>query len=165
MHLTKTESSELETLKGWFADKTDCYRWGGPRVRFPFTNKTFLEDIQWQRMPAYSLLSESGELAGFGQYYEKSGRCHLARLAIPQSQRGRGVGQQFVAELMKIGMAELKTKECSLFILDYNSSALQCYLSLGFSKSEYPPNDEIYENVDFMVYRQNDVGEQTIQFP
>ena len=165
MHLTTTQPAELETLKSWFTDKSACYRWGGPRVRFPITNQTFLEDIQWQRMPAYSLLSDAGELIGFGQYYEKSGRCHLARLAISPSQRGRRVGQQFVAELMKIGMAELKTRECSLFILDCNSSALQCYLSLGFSKADYPPNDQVYDNVDFMVYRQNDVGEQTTYLP
>lgn len=153
MNLTTTQPAELETLKIWFTDQSACYRWGGPRVRFPFTNKTFLEDIQWRRMPAYSLLSDAGELMGFGQYYEKSGRCHLARLAVSPSQRGLGIGQRFIAELMNIGMAEFETEECSLFVLDYNSSALQCYLSLGFRKSEYPPNEEIFANVDFMVYR------------
>lgn len=153
MKLTTTRPAELETLKSWFTDKRACYRWGGPRVRFPFTDKTFLEDIQWQHVPTYSLLSDAGELMAFGQYYEKSGRCHLARLAVSPSQRGLGIGQQFIAELMNIGMAEFETEECSLFVLDYNSSAVQCYRSLGFSKSEYPANDEFLANVDFMVYR------------
>ncbi len=157
MHLAETQLDEMKTLEGWFTNKDSCYQWGGPRVRFPFTSETFSEDIQWQSMPTYSLLSESGELAGFGQYYEKSGRCHLARLAISPSQRGRGIGQRFISELMKIGMAELKTEECSLFVLNYNSSALQCYRTLGFSKSEYPANHEAYQNVDFMVYCQNKI--------
>lgn len=155
MRTAETQFVELDTLKSWFTDKNACYSWGGPRVRFPFTSETFLEDIEWQKIPTYSLLSTAGELAGFGQYYEKSGRCHLARLAISPSQRGRGFGQGFIAELMKIGMAEFKTGECSLFVLDYNNGAVQCYRALGFSKTEYPPNHETYQNVDFMVYRQN----------
>lgn len=159
--LTITRFAELETLKSWFASKDTCYPWGGPGVRFPFTDETFLEDIQWQSMPTYSLLSDAGELIAFGQYYEKLGRCHLARLAVAPSQRGHGVGQQFIAELMQIGMTELKTEECSLFVLDYNSGAMQCYRALGFSKCEYPTNHETYQDVDFMVYSQREAGKNS----
>lgn len=149
--IAKSHYSELETLKSWFPDKKSSYQWSGPGLRYPFTSKTFLEDIYWEKIPSYSLLSQKSELAGFGQYFEKCGRCHLARLAISPNMRGRGAGKQFISELMKIGLADLETEECSLFVLNSNSNALKCYRSLGFIKSEYPPDQAVFHNIDFMV--------------
>ena len=151
MDIARSKYSEVETLKSWFPDKESSYFWCGPGLRFPFTHESFLEDIHWERMPAYSLLDERGQLSAFGQYYGKLGRCHLARLVVSPSLRSRGVGRDFISRLMSIGMADLGAAECSLFVLSCNDRALRCYRSLGFEKVPYPSGHEVYSDIDFMV--------------
>lgn len=153
MNLVATEPEHLEALKTWFPDKASVRQWGGPEFRHPFTGQNFLEDMRWQKLPAFSLLGETGELTGFGQYYDKAGRCHLARLAIAPSHRGRGYGRQFIYELMKHGMQDLKVNECSLFVMSSNESAVNCYRSLNFKPAPYPHGQPVLSGAEFMVYK------------
>jgi hypothetical protein len=67
INIVPTQLEHLKTLKSWFPDKKTSYDWCGPGLRYPFTQGTFLEDIHWENMPAYSLLNENKELIGFGQ--------------------------------------------------------------------------------------------------
>jgi len=151
MKLFETESSEIEILKSWFPDKESSYFWCGPGLRFPFSHESFLEDIHWEKMPTYSLRNKEGELIGFGQYYEKQQRCHLARLVVSPLHRSRGIGRDFIQQIMSIGMEDLGANECSLFVVRSNEKALNCYKSLGFKKQEYPPCHEYFNDIDFMV--------------
>jgi len=153
MKLVPTEPEHLEILKTWFPDKESARQWAGPETRYPFTSTAFLEDIRWREMPAYSMLDEQNQLTGFGQYYEKSGRCHLARLIVAPALRAKGLGHYFIRELMNIGMSNLGTNECSLFVIDSNTSAIRCYASLNFVPAAYPPEQPFISNISFMVYR------------
>lgn len=153
MDIIETEYSEIETLKSWVSDKKSSYYWCGPGLRFPFSHESFLEDIHWGKMPSYSLRSEEGQFIGFGQYYEKEQRCHLARLVVSPSQRSLGVGYKFISRLMSVGMKHLRVNECSLFVVNSNEQALKCYKSLGFKKQQYPPTHEYFNDIDFMVYK------------
>jgi ribosomal protein S18 acetylase RimI-like enzyme len=149
--IVRAQSEHLNTLKTWFPDKGTAYDWCGPGLRFPFTDETFLEDIHWERIPAYSLVSENKELIGFGQYYEKAGRCHLARLVISPAHRSRGLGYHFIDRLMEVAMKDLGLNECSLFVIRSNEKALKCYRALKFEKADYPPGHEYFDDIDFMV--------------
>jgi ribosomal protein S18 acetylase RimI-like enzyme len=153
MKLAPSEPEHLETLKTWFADKESARQWGGPGIRYPFTRAAFLEDIRWQEMSAYSMLDEGDQLTAFGQYYERSGRCHLARLIVAPALRSKGIGYHFIRQLMNIGMSELGTNECSLFVMNSNRKAVRCYLSLNFVPAAYPPGQPFYEDINFMVYQ------------
>lgn len=154
MDIATTTAADIAILKSWFPDQASSYFWCGPGLRFPYTDDSFLEDIHWQKMPSYSLVDDSGAFAGFGQYYEKAGRCHLARLAISPQLRGQGHGQWFIARLMAVGMADLGKNACSLFVVGSNVKALQCYTALGFKKEAYPPAHPHFADIDFMVYSQ-----------
>ncbi len=153
MQIAPTHSDHIDSLKSWFPDQESCYLWGGPGLRFPYSHESFLEDMHWQNMPSYSLVDEAGALAGFGQFYEKAGRCHLARLAIAPALRGKGHGSAFFARLMDIGLQDLSVSECSLFVLKHNTKALRCYASLGFEVAPYPPDHKHFDDIDFMVRR------------
>jgi ribosomal protein S18 acetylase RimI-like enzyme len=153
MDIIETEYSEIEILKSWFPDKEAGYNWCGPGFRFPFSHESFLQDIRWKKIPTYSLHNDEGQFIGFGQYYEKLQRCHLARLVVSPAQRSMGVGRRFISRLMNMGMKDLGTRECSLFVVNNNENALNCYKSLGFMKHKYPPDHEHFEDIDFMVYK------------
>jgi len=151
MKLVASQDPHIDTLMSWFPDKESGYLWCGPGLRYPFTRVTFLEDSRWGEMPAYSLVDTEGELLGFGQYYEKSGRCHLARLVVSPRARGKGIGKILISELIRIGMDELSVNECSLFVVKANTPALKCYTTLGFDATEYPENHEYFDDIQFMV--------------
>lgn len=151
MNIVVPQTQHLETLMSWFPDRDSGFLWCGPGFRYPFTYETFLEDVHWEKIPAYALLDESDGLLAFGQYYEKEGRCHLARLVISPLARGKGIGYEFILELMNLGMCELNATECSLFVAGANEKALGCYKSLGFVKAENPPGRKNYTDIEFMV--------------
>lgn len=155
MNLVPTRSEHLNTLRSWFPDQESARQWAGPDTRYPFTDATFAEDIRWCEMPAWSLLDEENQLTGFGQYYEKAGRCHLARLVVAPSNRSKGLGRLFVRELMKIGMQDLGVNQCSLFVMSSNQKALRCYESLNFVERPYPPGQQHIGDIIFMVFERD----------
>ena len=122
----------------WFTSRESCQLWGGPAFRFPFTADTFRADCQLAELPSFVLLDASGTVCGFGQYYLRAGRCHLARLAIAPSLRGRGLGMRLIELLSDAGKAALRVEHCSLFVSIANTSAMALYERLGFARAAYP---------------------------
>ena len=129
----------------WFDDEASIRAWGGPSFRFPCSEASFLEDMGWDTLDAFSLLTEDDELAGFGQLYLRDEKGHLARLAVAPSRRGNGLGRFLVRQLMRRAARQFDCDQCSLFVLEDNVPALNCYQSLGFryavdSLAEHPSN-------------------------
>jgi ribosomal protein S18 acetylase RimI-like enzyme len=131
-----TPAHALEIM-GWFPSLESCRVWGGPEFRFPFTAESFRADCHLE-LPSFALLDAGGTLCGFGQYYLRAGRCHLARLVIAPAHRGRGLGTRLIELLAQAGQAALGVSECSLFVSPANTAAMALYQRLGFARAEYP---------------------------
>lgn len=145
------EGRWLAELMSWFPDAHSCGSWGGPQFRFPFSDATFREDLGIDRLSSWGLPDTDGSLGAFGQYYRRLGRCHLARLVVAPSLRGRGIGGILVRELCDRGREELGAGEFSLFVLAGNASARQLYGRLGFTEAPYPEPTSILEGILYMV--------------
>jgi len=127
----------LLEIMSWFPSRESCQIWGGPEFRFPFTAQSFHADCHLE-LPSRVLLDGGGMLCGFGQYYLRAGRCHLARLAIAPARRGRGLGARLIELLSDEGRAALGVEHCSLFVSIANTTALALYERLGFARAAYP---------------------------
>ena len=149
--LEGTTPDHLRQMMSWFADAQACRLWGGTEFRYPFTEETFVADSRCEALPTYSLLGEGGRLLGVGQYYDRLGRCHLARLAISPEHRGRGLGTQLIAQLIELGVPVLQTSECSLFVARINPAAARLYARLGFAIVPYPDDSLPLDGMDYMV--------------
>ena len=136
--LTSATASHLLQMMNWFPSADSCRIWGGPEFRFPFTAETFQADCQLAERPSFALLEEGGVFCGFGQYYLRAGRCHLARLAIAPACRGRGLGTRLIELLAHAGKAALGVEQCSLFVSAANPSAMALYQRRGFARADYP---------------------------
>jgi len=145
---TETHAPQIIT---WFPDARSCRVWGGPAFRFPITPETFLTDSKLTEVPSYVLICELAELCAFGQFYLRAGRCHLARLAVAPTQRGRGVGTQLIRILMREGTKTLGVAESSLFVHVTNTSALALYQRLGFSCASYPEPHGMIPDSHYMI--------------
>ena len=151
LHFVKATEIHVPQITTWFPDEHSCRVWGGPAFRFPFTPETFLTDSKLAELPSYVLIRGPAELCAFGQFYPRAGRCHLSRLAVAPTQRGRGVGTELIRMLIREGKKTLGVTESSLFVHVTNTSALALYQRLGFQCASYPGPDLMIPDSHYMV--------------
>ncbi|MBT8099094.1 MAG: GNAT family N-acetyltransferase [Gammaproteobacteria bacterium] len=140
--LNESVTRDVDVLMRWLDNEMDVLTWGGPAFRYPFNRHSFTEDLYWGRLGSYSLRDQRGEMAAFGQLYERLGRVNLARLITDPLRRGSGIGKQLIAHLMQVGRNRFHCDEFSLFVYRDNRPALRCYEALGFEIKPYPRDVE-----------------------
>ena len=138
MKFQRFNPAQLPELMTWFADADQLRTWGGPDFRFPFTTASFREDSKVDSIDSFSLVSEGGALAAFGQCYLRVGRCHFGRVGVSPRWRGQGHGTQLFREMAGWGRTEFGPRELSLFVDKSNAEARRLYLRLGFREVPYP---------------------------
>ena len=138
MKFQRFDTSQVTELMAWFTDSDQLRTWGGPEFRFPFTAATFREDAKVDSIDSFSLVSEGGSLAAFGQCYLRVGRCHFGRVGVSPRWRGQGHGTRLFREMAGWGRAEFGPRELSLFVNKTNTEAHRLYLRLGFREMPYP---------------------------
>lgn len=149
--LSLLADAEIVEVMAWFPTAESVDIWGGPDFRFPFTAQSFREDCRLDRMQSYTLRNASGELAAFGQSYERDGRGHLARLVANPGLRRQGAGRQLVERIIALLEETHAYDEYSLFVYRHNVPAYQCYLSLGFVVQDYPEDAPMPEKCYFLT--------------
>ena len=73
MQLIQPLEIHIVDMMSWFTNEADLKQWSGPGFRYPFDLSTFTEDLKINPTNSFSLVSEEGELLGFGQYYQRLG--------------------------------------------------------------------------------------------
>lgn len=150
MTLIKPTQQHITTLMGWFNNKEELVSWGGPLFSGPFTSKCFLENLNLNQFNSYSLVSNTNEIIGFGQFYQHLNKCHISRLIIKPESRGKGFASILISNLMHVGMKTLTLNSCSLFVYKHNKAAISVYQKLGFELTEYP-NKSLFQDCLYMV--------------
>lgn len=150
MRLDPLQDHHIPELMKWFPDRRSVEIWATREFRYPFTAASFAADVH-RELPSWLLVGDGSELLGFGQYYLRVGRCHLARLVIAPVHRGRALGAALIRELARLGCRELQVDVCSLFVLEDNAPALALYRRLGFVEARYPETPPAIEHCAYMI--------------
>ena len=135
----------------WFPDARSVDIWGGPEFRFPFTRESFVEDCRIDIMDTYALRDPDGQLAAFGQSYVRDGRGHLARLIVNPDMRRRGAGSMLIELIIASLEGRRAFDEYSLFVYRDNAPAYRCYVSLGFTVTDYPEDAVMADKCYFLT--------------
>lgn len=149
MHLAVPRPEHYLELMSWFPTSEKLYIWSGPDFRYPFNEQSFVEDLNIDKIETKVLL-EGQQLLGFGQLYERQGRCHLGRLVVNPQYRGKQIGEKLIHQLMQLGDKILSTNGYSLFVLQDNLSAIKLYRRMGFEFAQYQKPMKL-ENCLYMV--------------
>lgn len=142
---------DIDELMTWFPDADSVDIWGGPIFRFPFTAESFRKDCHLDEMTSCCLWNPDGKMAAFGQWYEREGRGHLARLVSNPRLRRQGAGRRLIELLIRDIERENDFDEYSLFVYRNNEPAYRCYLSLGFVVREYPEGAPMPDKCYFLT--------------
>lgn len=145
--------ADIDTVMTWFPDAESVRIWGGPNFRYPFTPTTFRNDCRLDLMDNYCLRGPHGELAAFGQSYERDGRGHLARLVSNPECRRSGAGKRLISMIIAALEARRDYDEYSLFVYRDNIPAYHCYLALGFVVRDYPDDAALRDECYFLTKR------------
>jgi len=138
MQLIKPIESHLIEMMSWVSNAQDLKSWSGPNFRFPFNLASFSEDLKLNTLSSFVLVSNDNEFLAFGQYYLRLDKCHIGRLIVNPKYRGKGIVLELMRYLCNLGMNQLSVKECSLFVLTHNHSAIKSYKKFGFTFANYP---------------------------
>ncbi len=152
--LQPASHEDLVELMTWFPDAAATSLWGGPKFRYPFDESSFIEDCRYTELASYCLKDRENTTIAFGQYNERYGRIHLARLVVAGDRRGQGLGAEFIAKLMIKASAEMPHQQYSLFVYRHNAPAYACYYKLGFRSTDYPQGAPL---ADVCYYMTRDV--------
>ena len=149
MKLRESTIDDLYIIITWIPDKESCGLWAGPYVKFPCSADLLKEDIRFSGNNSFSLISNTEELIGFGQIFEKNNRLHLARIIVAPEYRGKGFGRRLCQCLIQEGLKRFGRKEFSLNVYTGNKNAYNLYQNLGFYPDHAPKNfpsdhDNIY---------------------
>ena len=138
MKLHDFHEKYLHELMSWFNSEIQLKQWSGPQFEYPYTEQSFIRDLNRQALPSFVLLSDTNEFIAFGQFYLRLNRCHLGRLVVKPSWRGKGVINQLIVALISTGQCSLGVNTCSLFVLAQNKAAISAYQKAGFVRANYP---------------------------
>jgi len=138
MKLMAVTTQQLKHLMSWFDNQQQIIDWAGPDFRYPFDQASFTQDLMLDTQPSFALIADDSSMVAFGQYYQRLGKCHLARLVVKPSARGQGIVAQLLTLLCTKGLKELALTDCSLFVMAHNNKAINVYLAAGFIVESYP---------------------------
>ena len=153
MTLLSLDNTNIIELMSWFNSQHDITQWAGPYFRYPFTEKTFIEDLNLDVSDSFVLVGQQNVLLAFGQYYQRKNKCHLARLVVNPIYRGEGIAATLIKELCKHGHLNLNITDSSLFVYENNLAAVSAYKKLGFIvAANTPVNQDSSPLPDNYVY-------------
>ena len=138
MKLLAVTTDHQKQLMSWFENQQQIIDWAGPDFRYPFEKDSFAQNLMLDARPSFALIADDSSMVAFGQYYQRLGKCHLARLVVKPSARGQGIVTKLLTRLCARGLKELALTDCSLFVMAHNNKAINAYLAAGFIIEPYP---------------------------
>ena len=138
------ERSDFKQLINWVDSPEFLLQWSGPMFDYPL-NETQLEKYIENANHAgsgtmvYKVVDqETGQAIGhisLGRIDRKNKSARVGKVLIgDKNQRGNGIGQLMLKEILKIAFEDLHIHRVSLGVFDFNVSAITCYEKAGFVK-------------------------------
>lgn len=151
MKLVEAKDPHLREIMAWFNDEASLKVWGGPSFRYPFNERSFMQDLQLTERWSYALVDGAAQPIGFGQIHQKLKRGHLGRLVVSPEHRRLGYGEMLIGKLMARAETLFACSEYSLYVMRDNVPARTCYKKLGFKDSALPDTNDPLSSFQFMV--------------
>lgn len=135
------EKNDFSQLIGWIQTEELLTNWAGNMFSFPLTQESlawYIEDTnEYGKSDAfiYKAINEEGVTVGhisLGGISQKNKSARISRVLVGEhGKRNKGVCQQMVNAVLKIGFEDLGLHRIGLGVYDTNPTAVTCYQKCG----------------------------------
>ena len=144
IQLQEFEKSDIKQLVDWIDSPAGLLQWAGPAFHFPLTEKQledYVENANREEADVFIYKArdvETGRVVGhisLGRIDRKHRSARVGKVLVgDRDVRGKGIGGQMIANVLKIAFDELNMHRVSLGVFDFNTAAIACYEKAGFVK-------------------------------
>ena len=136
--------NDFKSLVNWISDEDLLVNWAGSQFRFPLTEEkleSYLKDAndfeQSSTLIYKAVDAETNEVVGHASLtaINRSNRsARITRVLVGNSsERGKGIGEQIIKALMRIGFETMNLHRMSLGVYTFNEAGIRCYKKCGFN--------------------------------
>jgi RimJ/RimL family protein N-acetyltransferase len=133
--LRKYTNDDFNYLQEWITDAHILFRFSGPDWQFPLTQEVLNSYIaSHPQRQFYMGISGDGKPFAFGEIIDGDAFSpRLGRLLVGKAEnRGKGLGQVFVRELIDECIQKIHPPEIYLYVFEDNDIGINCYKKCGF---------------------------------
>ena len=156
IRLEKFEKADFTRLISWISTEAILKNWSGDLFRFPLTQESLDWYIEDTNEPGISdafvykaVETTSGDVVGhisLGGLSYKNSSARISRVFVDTvNHGGKGICQQMIKAVLKIGFEALNLHRVSLGVYDDIPQAINCYKKSGF-KTEGINRDIVMHN-------------------
>jgi RimJ/RimL family protein N-acetyltransferase len=127
--------ADFDTLISWITSEEALIQFSGPVFKYPLTKEQLILNTSDPKRHAYTIVeSLTGKMIAYAEIFTTiENIAVLDRIIIGDlKMRGKGIGLQIVQQLLYISFEILGAERASLFVFDWNTSAIKCYEKAGF---------------------------------
>lgn len=153
MNLVPFNDEDVTELVQWFDTKEEVLSWTGTDYGWPLNAQFILQRQKLEEVDSY-ILEHNSEKIGFIELFKVSDeQMRLCRVVLAKKARGKGVGKKLIQLALEKIADTTKAESVSLAVFKANTSALMCYLSLGFRINSNGPHSAIFDDIEWPLYQ------------
>ncbi len=134
---------DFQLLIDWIQDEELLINWTGNMFQFPLTAEKLewyikdANDLEQSDMLAYKAVdTDTGKTVGhisLNAINRANSSARITRALVGNSaERGKGIGEQMMKGISRIGFEVLNLHRMSLGVYDFNQPAIRCYKKCGY---------------------------------
>lgn len=143
LKLSPLQEKDFDTLIRWAENPKELLLWAGPALKYPLSYEQLSKYLTATKgnnpkMFVYKSQPEgSDDIAGMAELNSVdriNGTATLCRIFVDKSYRGRGIAENMIKQVLKVGFADLMLRRIDLRVYSVNTNAIRCYEKIGFVK-------------------------------
>ena len=152
IRLERFDKNDIPEILEWLKD-TDAeflIQLAGPRYKYPLNEEQLLDTLKDETFLLFRAIEqETDEVIGHCQLMRinlDNKTASIGRVLLKPEKRGFGYGNTMLQQLINYAIDELQLEKLTLKVFNFNKSAYQCYLRLGFVESSR--EDVFFEKIN-----------------
>ena len=132
--LERFDKYNYADLISWIENKEMLMQLAGPHLTYPLTEEQLNKSQEDKNRIAFNVVdTDTNKVIGHCEIYLLEDSAKLGRILVgDKEQRGKGIGQQIIKELLDYTSQNLPRKKIELYVFDWNIEAIKCYEKAGF---------------------------------
>lgn len=135
IQLQKFTKNDFTTLISWIDKEETLIQFAGTLFSYPLTSEQLIDYLADFNRYVYKVVNKENITIGHAEIIIKKDKiARFCRIIIgDKNNRGKGIGQLIIAELLNISFNKFNATSVSLNVYDWNIAAIKCYEKSGFT--------------------------------